>query len=287
MAKRLPRRDALITLADRATPQARRRILDAWAAATDAVRPGSGETRSVILMERTAMSAWTEEAMPRLASAMRDLVQEVSLPAGRATWATIEAGAAWRYDAVNPRAVEAARSLVGDLIVEISQGQRESVRQVITRVTSGEIAISTAARRLRDVVGLTARMEMSLHRYVADARARGVSAARAEVLGDRYRAKLLKTRAETIARTESVKALNLGRVEAWKQARDQGLLSREAQKKWTVTWDDRLCPVCAPMAGETVPLDGVFDGGVDGPPRHPRCRCALTLIRRPDARAVR
>lgn len=64
----------------------------------------------------------------------------------------------------------------------------------------------------------------------------------------------------------------------WRQARARGFLGFDAKKRWTVTADDRLCPICAPMQGIEVPLDAAFPGGVQGPPRHPQCRCALVLV---------
>lgn len=83
-------------------------------------------------------------------------------------------------------------------------------------------------------------------------------------------------RADKIARTETMRAVNAGQSEAWEAALDEGYLDEGAMKVWIVTPDDRLCPECEAMDGETVPVDEEFDGG--DPPRHPNCRCVLSLL---------
>jgi SPP1 gp7 family putative phage head morphogenesis protein len=88
-------------------------------------------------------------------------------------------------------------------------------------------------------------------------------------------------RAETIARTETMRASNQGQQELWAQAEDAGLLTGKEEQEWIVTPDDRLCPICEPMDGVTAPMGGSFrlNTGevVDGPPAHPNCRCTIAL----------
>lgn len=82
-------------------------------------------------------------------------------------------------------------------------------------------------------------------------------------------------RATTIARTETAFADNAGTLIAWDA-------SGEVEgKEWLVA-DSRVCPLCTPMDGVRVELDGTFtaqDGTeVDGPPLHPNCRCTLLPV---------
>ena len=44
---------------------------------------------------------------------------------------------------------------------------------------------------------------------------------------------------------------------------------------WITSVDERVCPICGPLHGVVVPLTAQFDGGFDGPPAHPRCRCDI------------
>ena len=88
-------------------------------------------------------------------------------------------------------------------------------------------------------------------------------------------------RAEVIARTETMRASNLGQQEAWNQAIDEGLLTGQEKKEWIATPDDRECDDCDDVDGQRVPIDGEFDtseGSLDGPPLHPNCRCTVGIV---------
>mgnify|MGYP001557962905 CR=1 FL=1 len=80
-------------------------------------------------------------------------------------------------------------------------------------------------------------------------------------------------RTEMIARTEMLRASNLGA-----QAVDE--TNRDIVKawEWLTARDDRVCPICAPLDGRTWPL-----GQGERPPRHPRCRCTSIPVRKTDA----
>lgn len=87
-------------------------------------------------------------------------------------------------------------------------------------------------------------------------------------------------RAQLIARTESMRAAHAGQRIAWQQGVDAGIVPPGAKRVWIVTDDDRLCPDCADLDGETANIDGEYDAGyawVDGPPLHPQCRCTEGL----------
>lgn len=97
-------------------------------------------------------------------------------------------------------------------------------------------------------------------------------------------------RSRTIARTETSKAMNAGRIEAWKQS---GIVKG---KVWQVAPDP--CEFCAAIGAEAkvVDIDGAFaekgavltgiEGNslevdlddVAGPPLHPNCRCTMRAI---------
>lgn len=273
--------DPLIRLADKATPALRRAVQTAIAAATSAARLGQGSD------ERTILSAWAEEAVPRIDAAMRDMQQQVMSDAGRATMRQVSPVQAWRYDAVNPRAVQYVQDHAGELIAQITETQRQAVRQAIGRVVGAEISVGQAAKHLRSVVGLTTRMEQAVWNLRAKTLASGVPPRKADVTVARYRDRLIRERAETIARTETIRSLNAGRVEAWQQAIESGLLPASTEKKWVVAFDDRLCPICAPLSGERVPMGDPFSVGVDYPPAHPRCRCSTSVVRVRDTSTLR
>lgn len=105
---------------------------------------------------------------------------------------------------------------------------------------------------------------------------------RVDQLVEAYAERTLKRRAETISRTETIAATTQGQLEYWRQLIGGGIVDgAKARKEWVVTPDDRLCPLCEPMAGVRVGVDESFEtdaGTVDGPPLHPNCRCAVSLV---------
>lgn len=74
-------------------------------------------------------------------------------------------------------------------------------------------------------------------------------------------------RAELIGTTEVTRAFAEGNELAWMQSR---VISG---KEWRTAADERVCPICAAMHGEIVPLGQPFSGGFMHEPAHPRCHC--------------
>jgi HK97 family phage portal protein len=101
-----------------------------------------------------------------------------------------------------------------------------------------------------------------------------------------FRGKAAKSRAERLARTETIKIANAGAKEAFRQA---GI----TELKWVALEDS--CPYCMALNNKTVgieesfiksdemfqpegavsPLNTSYDGSIDHPPAHPNCRCAI------------
>lgn len=103
---------------------------------------------------------------------------------------------------------------------------------------------------------------------------------------ERYQERYIQHRARTIARTEALRATNVGVQEGWRQAINEGVLpERNVRKLWIVSDDERACPICAPIPRlnpkEGVMLEGRFrspQGLISIPPVHPNCRCT-TFVR--------
>ena len=87
-----------------------------------------------------------------------------------------------------------------------------------------------------------------------------------------------ETRADMIARTETMLAANEGQRQAWDQAVEKGLLTGDDKATWIITPID-ACPECEALDGETRDLNGEYpDPGGDGPPLHPNCRCTEGIV---------
>lgn len=181
------------------------------------------------------------------------------------------------FDRANPEAVRWAQEHAGELVTDITKSGRAAVRQVMTRALQGELSPREAAKLIRSVVGLTDMQADAVLNLRAKLLAKGRSAAQVEKETARYASRLLRHRAETIARTETVAAANEGQRQLWAQAQDRGLLRAGQLRRWVTTPDERLCPVCRLLDGKTAALDGTFPGGLLNPPAHPNCRCATVL----------
>lgn len=98
-----------------------------------------------------------------------------------------------------------------------------------------------------------------------------------------YQRKYLAYRSRTIARTEAIRATNMGVQDAWQQALDKGVVKEAlVRKKWVVARDERTCTVCGPVPKmnppKGIPHAASFktpNGPVAIPPLHPNCRCTV------------
>jgi SPP1 gp7 family putative phage head morphogenesis protein len=90
----------------------------------------------------------------------------------------------------------------------------------------------------------------------------------------RYAAKQHRYRAQNIARTELANAYNAGGYGATKDAQAQGYIG-DCKKIWLTADDERVCPECGVLDGDSVNMDALFKNGGLLPPAHPSCRCAV------------
>ncbi len=120
-----------------------------------------------------------------------------------------------RFDLTNPRAVRWAESKAATLVREITEGQRAVIRRVVAQGIQDGIPVSGTARRLRATVGLTVRQAEQVMRFQSTQIARGVPVDLATQRAERLSQKVLRRRAENIARTETIAASTQGRQELW------------------------------------------------------------------------
>lgn len=158
----------------------------------------------------------------------------------------------------------------------IEEETRQAVRDIVAAARQHGWHPHQFAPLIRDTVGLTSRQaRAAVNLYLGQVDQ--VGERRAAELADRYARRLQTQRAKTIARTETLKAANLGRIASFEQAANNGLYNRDrAQLEWIATLDERTCPLCAALNGERVPVGATFDGQL--PPRHPQCRCTVMLV---------
>lgn len=145
--------------------------------------------------------------------------------------------------------------------------------QVFKPGPTGDPKDGVLARRLRDF-----RYDGQLQRAVEGKTA--LTPAQIDKMAAAYGRKYRKYRAETIARTEAMRALNVGVQEGWRQAVMENKVVEDLVRRfWKVAKDERTCEVCSPVPGYNklgVKLGQPFvtpKGPVMLPPLHPDCRC--------------
>jgi hypothetical protein len=199
---------------------------------------------------------------------------------------------------INPRATEYARRRAAELVREISDANRLALRRILVDGYSRGAPREELAALVRQSVGLHTRWSRAVSSYRQRTYSQlmdqgwnpSAAAGRTDVLGDRYRSRLIRKRAEMIARTEIMTAQNMGRISAWDAGIKEGLIDPSAQKMWQVSrpgvsGGEGPCEHCLEVNGTRVGIYESFSVGqwrgrqaLMAPPAHPHCRCTVQLI---------
>ncbi len=194
---------------------------------------------------------------------------------------TSQVNVAGRFDLTNPKAVKFARERSASLITGVTETTKDAVRVLAERALEGEFTAEEMAEQLSDFIGVTPGQADSIADYrqeLEDAGALSAADIYSEVAG--YANDLIDTRSMTIARQEIMTSARAGQNDAWSDAVQAGLLTGDEQRRWIVTDDDRLCPICEELDGATTSLTEPFDGPdgpVDEEGAHVCCRCDIVL----------
>jgi SPP1 gp7 family putative phage head morphogenesis protein len=124
-------------------------------------------------------------------------------------------------------------------------------------------------RNLTEWDGITSAMNQQVSRELADGLAQGQNpTAIAESISDRVE-KVGKKRATDLARTEIIRSHADATLNRYEQA---GVTEVVGQAELSTAGDQRVCPICESLDGQTFPLDEAR-GTI---PIHTRCRCRWT-----------
>jgi SPP1 gp7 family putative phage head morphogenesis protein len=185
------------------------------------------------------------------------------------------------FDITNPAVIEWIREHVAGLVALITEQTRNAIKEVIEYHYVKGYHVRTTAKQIKNLVGLTRGQAKAVATYESELLGRGLTRDVIDKRLERYGKSLLKRRAEMIARTETSEAVNYGRKKAWDDAVEDGIIDdRTVYREWVTGADERVCPICGPMHGQTRALDEPFDtpdGEVDNPPAHPNCRCTMIM----------
>ncbi len=217
------------------------------------------------------------------------------------------------FDQVNDRAVRTMQQDRLRLITEFTTEQRRATRTaMVDGITRGLNPVDQA-RNFRGSIGLTERQQLAVENYrrlletnssdALDRRLRDrrfdrtvrrairnqepLTAEQVDRMTARYRERYVKFRAETIARTEALRAVHAGTDEAYRQAIDGGALQADQLlRTWVTARDERVRGSHVSLSGVTRGIDETFPGKAGalrfpGDPAAPasetvQCRCALS-----------
>lgn len=191
-----------------------------------------------------------------------------------------------RMLSVVDNAAAQARRFSAKHLTGVTNEAAKAVRTVVTNGLMAGLTPAGVAANLRDRIGLTERQQQAVTNYEAGLKTAGkLPAGQRKAAVTTYANSLKHHRAEVIARTEVMYALNAGRLATWKAYQANGVISPDAMKQWWTAEDERTCDICAPMHGVAVRLmeDFTLAGrkgeaiSLPSPPPHPQCRCIVQL----------
>lgn len=226
-----------------------------------------------------------------------------SLPLQPHQFIKLDVATAMAYSGNTTEAANYLRSYELQFAGGISTQARENVRQILIDAVSSGVGPKKTAQSIQDTIGLTPQQLRAVENYRRALESGQYASARQLTLRDkrfdrsmkpgvplkpeqidrmvqRYVERQLRYRAQMIARTETIRALNQGQIEAWRQAQQQGLI-RGMREQWLP--GPEACPQCdsiPPMNPWGVDIGEPFVtpyGPLAAPPAHPNCRCALGL----------
>ena len=149
------------------------------------------------------------------------------------------------------------------------EGSRaQFLRDSFARPETVEKVQLLAGRSFSDLEGVTEQMSRVMTRTLTDALVQGMNPLDAARLLEDNVDGIGRARAETIARTELIRAHASGQLDAFE---DLGVEELGVAVEWLITEDDKVCPQCESLSGVVLTLDEARERSI---PLHPNCRCA-------------
>lgn len=169
------------------------------------------------------------------------LQAEAGLPVSEAV--VQKATMTFSFDEVNPYSVQAAQLFRNGLIREITQQVADAIQIIVANGVRGGAAPETIAKDIHGSIGLTARQATAVQARRAALEEKGNSPAAVDKKMAQYYGQALGNRAITIARTETLRAANLGQELGIRQAQMEGAFGNlEVRRFWIDTNDSRTRP---------------------------------------------
>jgi SPP1 gp7 family putative phage head morphogenesis protein len=186
-------------------------------------------------------------------------------------------------DLTRPRVAKWVAEHSTELITNIGKNSREAIKHVLGEGINRGRHPLRMAKDLKRSLGLNDRLAKAVMNRRLSLEKADMPLTKVDKIVKKYSEKLLKYRAELIARTESMTAINQGRLDLWKQLEEDEAFPDPMEQEWLTSADERVCPICGPMNGQRRAIGESFEGSegsVDAPPIHAQCRCSVVLVKK-------
>lgn len=276
-----------------------------------AIQLGGADRVVAELLQQAVMDVAFQPVRERtrygVAQAARITARSIPVPPG------VDRTLTFAFDFLNPRVIDAIRTLETSVITRLQDDTKETVRAAVTAGLKAGKNPRAVAVQLKGMIGLgpTQMQEVENFRAALEGRdgrspfdylkrdkrfdatirkalspdGEGLSSEQVDRMVDAYRKRRLAQSAETTARTAALQSQKLGQRLAYEDAIDKGIVDRDRlRKKWIGVMDDRERPEHVAMQGEVVPFDDPFSNGevVPGSSTY-NCRCLARMFLAPAA----
>lgn len=215
----------------------------------------------------------------------------------------------YSFDLYAESTQERIRAAQDALITALDESSRDTVDQIVIAGAQTGLSADDIVTDIRETIGLTDPQAQAVINYRNmleqgddtaldrawrdDTADDEISAAieagedldpdRIDELVDAYRDNALDYRANSIAVTETSRAVNMGLRDSYTQAIDDGVFSDDAVRRfWQI--GPNPCPICEAIPDlnpDGVAVDEDFDsddGDIDDPPVHTSCQCSVDYV---------
>lgn len=185
---------------------------------------------------------------------------------------------------IDPSVLRFIRSKSLERVVDMSEKEKERVRDILFHGLSIGASPSSMIDEISDTVGITVLQSQRLRKKVDNSILGGMTVLLAEKMRKRDAGRIRRSRAQTIARTETNDATTFSLTESWDRADEEGLMPPETKKQWVAFIGPRTSKQCIDLNNDIVGLKEDFSttagAGFTGPrpPAHANCRSTIVLV---------
>nr|BFD33719.1 hypothetical protein GTC16762_33380 [Pigmentibacter ruber] len=173
------------------------------------------------------------------------------------------------------------KTVTNKLITGLTEQQDKIIKDIVYDGIDRQLSVKTIADKIKLNINLNATQVKTLKSIEDNLISKNANKEVINKIIEEKAKQMLKTRAETIAVTESANAVSAGRDLMQKQMFLDGDIPTNTKKEWITASDERQCGNCAPMNGQIVSINELFTTGfgakVERPPLHARCRCFIVI----------